>query len=690
MKFSAKLTILFSGLGLVVSLVITYLVYSSNITTLEKHITDRLQNQAFHTMDKIDRMLFERAADIKVLASDPVISSKASTTRQITERLRKYQTEYKQYTSLSFFDLNRIRLADTGGQELGKKHSFSAYWTALSQGREVVTEISRSESLNQMLFHFASVVKDRNGVPVGVVVSRTSLDMVFNTTIQAVGIYDLAKDFSIDLVDKDGLVLYSNYNKEGILKEIQPDWDMVRKLQATGTKVGKAKYINPKENIGEEILVFVKEQGYLDFKGHDCTLIIYVPTDVAFASARELKNKITGLLFAVGIPAFFLIFFSSRKISAPIARMSAAAAEVGKGNLEVRVEALSKDETGQLAEAFNKMAADLKEYRDRLLAHSRELEIAVEKRTEELQRELSERRLTEKALHENKELLQAIIDNTTAVIYLKDSLGKYLLVNKRYEDLFHVTREEITGKTDYDIFPAKAAAAFQLNDKRVFTGNAPIEFEEQVPQGDGTHIYISIKFPLCGLSGAPYAVCGISTDITERKKAEEQMARLAHTDSLTGLPNRGTLYDRLNQVTAQAHRDKRNFAVLYADLDNFKIINDTLGHEMGDLVLKEAAQRLQSCVREMDTVARIGGDEFVFVLVNIHSAHDAATVAGKIISAISRPFVLNKEEYFIGCSIGISLYPTNGQNIEDLLNNADRSMYLAKGSSKNNYRFYSA
>ncbi len=140
-------------------------------------------------------------------------------------------------------------------------------------------------------------------------------------------------------------------------------------------------------------------------------------------------------------------------------------------------------------------------------------------------RDITERRKAEKRLRENEERLQAIIDNTTAVIYLKDIQGRYILINKQYEKLFHITRYEIIGKTDYDIFPEERASAFLKNDRKVLEAEAPIEFEEIAPHDDGLHTYISIKFPLSTPEDIIYGVCGISTDITERKRMEEELKR---------------------------------------------------------------------------------------------------------------------------------------------------------------------
>jgi diguanylate cyclase (GGDEF)-like protein len=174
------------------------------------------------------------------------------------------------------------------------------------------------------------------------------------------------------------------------------------------------------------------------------------------------------------------------------------------------------------------------------------------------------------------------------------------------------------------------------------------------------------------------------TLLTRLKQTNEQVTHLAHHDGLTGLPNRTLFYDRLNQAIARAKRDKESVAVLFLDLDGFKKINDTLGHASGDVLLIEAAKRIQSCVRESDTVARMGGDEFTAILCNVGNGKEI--VAQKILDTIRQPFMLADQSCSVGVSIGIAIYPDSGGNAEDLVKVADTAMYLAKDSGKNCYR----
>jgi len=177
--------------------------------------------------------------------------------------------------------------------------------------------------------------------------------------------------------------------------------------------------------------------------------------------------------------------------------------------------------------------------------------------------------------------------------------------------------------------------------------------------------------------------------LTRLKRTNEQITHLAHHDNLTELPNRILFYDRLNQEIKKARRHKESVAVLFLDLDGFKTINDTLGHDSGDTLLREAAGRIVTCVRDSDTVARIGGDEFTVILSSVATRESIVNVAKKIVEAIADPFMLNGKNCRITVSIGIALYPDNGETAEQLLKIADAAMYLAKNSGKNRYRFVS-
>jgi len=238
-------------------------------------------------------------------------------------------------------------------------------------------------------------------------------------------------------------------------------------------------------------------------------LVVEIDVAEAYAPIYRLRRILIGVYGALALVGWLWAYRLARNFAAPLVALSSSAAVVAGGGLAPPVRLRRNDEIGRLAEAFNRMTHRLAEAR-------RDLETRVEERTREL---LSSR----EELAASRRQLQSILDNTTAVIYVKDREGRYLLINRWYERLFHVTREEIVGKTDLDYFPAAMAEAFRANDRKVLACGAPLEFEEIAPQDDGLHTYISLKFPLENAQGEIYAVCGISTDITERKRAQQAL-----------------------------------------------------------------------------------------------------------------------------------------------------------------------
>lgn len=220
-------------------------------------------------------------------------------------------------------------------------------------------------------------------------------------------------------------------------------------------------------------------------------------------------------------------------------------------------------------------------------------------------------------------------------------------------------------------------------------GEAVRRTEEKLSRLDGSEVDVDIH--ACSfMHKGRFAVLLIMRDITERKKSAEQMAYLAHYDSLTGLPNRTLFNERLSHALNIAERPGRSLEILFLDLDRFKEVNDTLGHDTGDLLLKETAERLQGILRESDTVARLAGDEFVVLVENVDEPHRGAAIAGKILAAFAPPFLRDREPLHITTSIGISSFPTDGIDAETLLKKADIAMYRAKNSGRNSYRYYSA
>jgi diguanylate cyclase (GGDEF)-like protein len=217
-----------------------------------------------------------------------------------------------------------------------------------------------------------------------------------------------------------------------------------------------------------------------------------------------------------------------------------------------------------------------------------------------------------------------------------------------------------------------------------------LDINYRIISGDESEIVVNSQGELeHDEAGRPCLLSGTTLDITARIKAESEIQQLINYDSLTGLPNRSLLHDRFHLAIAQTSRDKQLLGVLMLDLDRFKDINETLGHRAGDKLLKAVSERLQSCIRDSDTLARLGGDEYVAILVGVPHEDGITSVAKKILGVISEPFYIDGHEIFSTCSIGIAVYPMDGEDSHTLLKHADLAMYQAKGLERNNFQFFS-
>jgi diguanylate cyclase (GGDEF)-like protein/PAS domain S-box-containing protein len=288
--------------------------------------------------------------------------------------------------------------------------------------------------------------------------------------------------------------------------------------------------------------------------------------------------------------------------------------------------------------------------------------------------------------------LQSIIRNVMDGIIMINEVGEIQGFNPAAEEIFGYSQQEVLNRNLKMLMPEPERSAHDAYLSRYLqTGQGRIlgvrGREVTAVRKNGEEFPMEMSVSEMVLGGHRYFI-GITRDITERKRAEQKIAHLAHYDYLTDLPNRALFLDVLNHSIALAKRNKHKVAVLFIDLDGFKKINDALGHDAGDQMLKSVAVRLKETIRDSDAVARVGGDEFIIVLDNIESEENAAQVANKMIGALSKPFDFNGRPCHLGGSIGISLYPEGSKNPEMLIKQADEAMYLAKQSGKNTWKFY--
>jgi diguanylate cyclase (GGDEF)-like protein/PAS domain S-box-containing protein len=268
---------------------------------------------------------------------------------------------------------------------------------------------------------------------------------------------------------------------------------------------------------------------------------------------------------------------------------------------------------------------------------------------------------------------------------------RFLRVNDKLCEVLGYTREELLGMTIFDLSHPEDLGKGANTRRRLIAGEIPTHsIERRTRCKDGTYKWLNRTISLVREpSGEPAYFIRVMEDITERKRLEHALQHTATHDRLTGLPNRSLMQDRLRHAVEQCVRRSRIAGVMFIDLDRFKIVNDTLGHAMGDRLLQIVAGRLRNCVRCEDTVGRLGGDEFAIVLTELTNAGDAVVVGQKVLDALATPIDLDGHEAFVTASIGIATYPHDGGDADILIRNADAAMYRAKAEGKNNYQLYS-
>ncbi len=544
-------------------------------------------------------------------------------------------------------------------------------------------------------------------------------------------------------------------------------------LRATAESQGVAAIAHPDYFLTARLLPLAN--------GAKAYLVAAIERNVVSAEAEHTELL---LLLVLLLSALIMVplgtWVAGRTVSAPVRELISSLDAIERGDYERRAVVNRKDELGRLANAFNEMAATIKN--------------------------------REQALQDSERKYRLLVDNLPQSIFHKNTDSVYVSCNKQYADQLGIAPEEIVGKDDFDFFPVELAEEYRAIDREVMRTRQINEREEPFVRDGKTYYIHTVKTPLQDEQGRIIGILGIFRDVTEHreilaqqrqaaavfestaegvmvvdvgghivavnrafssitgyaesevlgqnprllhvstdddalyqsiwplvhqtgqwqgetqarrksgesfpewltvsavrdergavthyvmvftditvlKRSQEQLDHLAHHDPLTDLPNRVLFNMRLTYALSHARRNDQRVGVLFLDLDRFKNVNDTLGHPVGDALLQQVAQRFRVRMRDADTIARTGGDEFIVIAEELGSPDDAAQVAQKLLDSFSVPFRVGSSDIHLGASIGISLFPEDGPDVETLVKNADIAMYRAKDRGRNNYQFYTS
>jgi diguanylate cyclase (GGDEF)-like protein/PAS domain S-box-containing protein len=292
-----------------------------------------------------------------------------------------------------------------------------------------------------------------------------------------------------------------------------------------------------------------------------------------------------------------------------------------------------------------------------------------------------------------RDLMHSMMDSVPDQIFFKDLDSRFIRINTSLARRYGLDDPaQAIGKSDADFYSTKHAKQTRQEELEIIRTGAPVynQLHNEI-WGDGTETWnVSMKMPLRDAKGEIIGTYGIAHDITEHKKAEALIWQQANFDSLTGLPNRRMLRDRWEQAVNNHKRSNHRLALLILDLDHFKEVNDSLGHAVGDELIVQASRRIETCLRTTDTLARMGGDEFAIILTDLLPKSDVGDIAHKIINCLASAFDLLGQMVYVTASIGVTLFPQDGESFDELLKLADQAMYEAKASGRNRFHFYTS
>ncbi|MCX7174579.1 MAG: EAL domain-containing protein [Proteobacteria bacterium] len=619
---------------------------------LEDVLADQMSSTVHYVASDLDSKFQMRVDTLNEIAASipPGILANSTKLQRHLEQHVASKTLFPSGVTIS--DQHGIILADyprikgrTGGN-IGDRPYFR---DTLTQGRSIIGSPTLSRFLKQPFVAITAPLRDASGAVAGVVVGPSYLsDRNLFGQLEQTKLGD--SGYFIVMSPKDSLIV-SATDQTRIMtampaKGVNPMLDRRIETGFDGAGITKS-------SLGVENLSVSHRMHTTDW-----IVVAAVPTKEVYTPIATLKVQIylAALLLSV-IVMLILRFVLARQLS-PLDAAGAAMRRMTAGEEVFAPIPVSRDdEIGQLVDNFNQLVV--------------------------------ERQRTEEALRASEARYQDLTSMSSDWLWEQDAQFRFSEMSYGLS-ITRLNPENTLGKTRWELPILGVTEAQWQAHRQILERHEPFkDLVYQIETAPGEFRWFSITGnPIFGPTGEFIGYRGVGKDITERKSAEQQIEYLAYRDTLTGLPNRLLLNDRFEQVKAYADRSRTKVALLFLDLDNFKTINDSLGHAVGDHLLKEIAVRLGEGIRDTDTVSRQGGDEFLIVLSDLTDADTIAPILVKLIKRLQETFWIDGHELSTSISVGITLYPDDGKDFDTLLKKADMAMYRAKDSGRNTYRFF--
>lgn len=610
---------------------------------------------AVRVAQEVRASLLERQEALKLASKnfDPHLMANPMKLQRALENLPVFQSLFNGGTFIAATDGNAIASLPVAAQRIGVNYLDRDYITeALTEDRATIGKPVTGRRLNRPVLGMAAPIHDPAGRVIGVLAGITNLSEP--NFLDRIKFGSYGKNGTYLLVDAENRLIVTASDPKRTMEALPPPNVNKTLDRFIDGRTDSAVFVNP---LGVEVLSAVgriPEAGWY--------IAVAVPTSEAFASIQEMRRRLMYATVAVTLISMLLIWVVLGRQLLPLQAIARRLMEYSGKNTSVqRLPVVREDEIGQVATSFNRLLDDLEDRQKKISA---------------------------------SEMLYRTAFQTTpdALTITRLSDGTFLEVNDGFTHLYGWTREEALGKTSFDL------GIWRDGNQRSELINALIQegychnVEADYVRKDGALIAGLVSANRIVIDGTS-CMLAITHDNTTQKAAIARIQQLAFADPLTGLPNRRLFLDRLQQGIKAAIRHGWFGALMYVDLDNFKTLNDTQGHDQGDLLLQLVTQRLKATVREDDTVARLGGDEFVVILEHLgqsplEAGAHVESVAIKILAALDEPYRLGTTLYHCSASVGLTLFGESEEPASEPLKRADMAMYQAKAVGRNAFRFF--
>ncbi|NEX59514.1 diguanylate cyclase domain-containing protein [Noviherbaspirillum galbum] len=654
----------------VLTLIITRLIDQSATASLREQIGLRLASIAEQTSDKLDQGMYERYREFELLSGLPFLGDPAERIEDKQRLLDRMQKTYEHYAWIGMTDTHGRVLAATKGMLVGADVSARPWFGNALKGiyigdvhdaKLLASKLPNPSGEPMRFVDVAFPYRDRKGNAAGVVSAHMSwrwAEEVQHSVLDSFG-----RGAGIDgfIVASDGTTLVGPGQTAGNLLE---------SASASPARAGKGYLVERWEDGKDYLVGYSMTRGFQSYPGLGWKVIVRQDLDTAFAPVRALQRQV--LWIGLGLAVLFscIGLVNARRISRPLVELAGAAKALRQGEADASIPVVTGyREAAELSAALTMLLDGMRDRQRKLEALNASLEGRIEERA--------------RALVISEARMRTITDSMPALIGYVDAQERVRFCNRVGEQWFQRPLPRLIDATVREVLGDPAYAILKPAIDEVLAG-AEKTFEHSRPFGDSVQ-HLRMQFiPERGRDGVVSGFHVLAHDITDSKNYQLALQHDLLTDSLTGLPNRTAFLQRMEAALARARRNRSALAVMFLDVDRFKAINDEHGHQAGDLVLREFAQRLRTAVRETDAVARLSGDEFVMVAEDLATPEsDAQVIAGKMIAAIRTPFLVLQHVLDISTSIGVVVADGHGASGAELIKLADAAMYEAKRGGRN-------